>query len=243
MSSLNKVYKDKQVDIKVNKTFMVPVSALYIEKGFNLREIDQEHVLSIQEGYANGELIPPIIVEVQDDDSIKIIDGHHRYMAAKLAGIPRIECKNFTGDAADQVVMMIKSSQGRNLTPVERARGYERLVNQGFTPEEISNKVGRSRGDVDNHLMLLTAPKSAIKAVQSGAVGYSTVLQEMRKGTDVGKKVEKAQKVQKATGAKKAKIATFTKKDHNSVMEILCGMDQASFPDELKALIAKYTEA
>lgn len=44
MATLNQHYSSKKTNTTVRKTFMVPLNELYVEPGFNIRDIDQEHV-------------------------------------------------------------------------------------------------------------------------------------------------------------------------------------------------------
>ena len=134
-SSYDKGGKDS--GIKVNKTFLVDIDKIFIEQGFNVRDLDAEHIASIAASYESGQPIPAIVGRVTPS-GFKVIDGHHRFEAAKLAGVSRLECKDFHGTDADIVAMMVTSSQGRNLTSVERAKAYQRLKNFGL------DKIGRA---------------------------------------------------------------------------------------------------
>ncbi|MEN4520292.1 glycoside hydrolase family protein [Pantoea agglomerans] len=148
MSSLLSLYKAKEkngTETTVKKTFLVPLAELYVEPGYNVREIDQEHVAEFCDAFIAGEFVPPLAVQVTEQ-GIKIIDGHHRYYGAKMASevgheIPRLECKDFSGSEADRIAFMVTSSQGKALSPLERAAAYQRLLNQGWTPAEIAKKV------------------------------------------------------------------------------------------------------
>ena len=139
MTTLSQLYKQKDKNgtgAKVNKAYVVPVSELYVEPGFNVREIDQEHVGEFRDAFIAGEYILPLTVQVTEQ-GIKIIDGHHRYYgapAATEAGYPieRVECKDFVGSDADRIAFMVTSSQGKPLTSIERGKAYQRLVNQGW---------------------------------------------------------------------------------------------------------------
>lgn len=231
-----------ELGIKVNKTFLVPMEHIYIEPGFNVRDLDPEHVESIRQGYDAGQPIPPITVKTTPQ-GFKVIDGHHRYSAAELAGVTRLECKEFLGSDADVVALMITSSQGKNLSPIERGRAYQRLITMGLTTAEIADRVKRSRADVDNHLLLMSAGDTVLQAVATGAVGSSAVVKELRKsGADGLAAVEAAVQVakEKGTKVKPADLNPFTKADYNRVMEILCGMNAAGLPPELGDLITKY---
>lgn len=183
MSSLYQHYKkkgDNGTGIVVNRTFIVPISELYVEPGLNIRDVDLEHVNEFRDAFIAGEYVPPLAVQVTEQ-GVKIIDGHHRYygaLAATAAGteIARIECKDFVGSEADRIAFMITSSQGKALSPLERAAAYQRLVNQGRTPAEIAKMVKRSVADVDHHLQLLSCGDELIDMVKAGEVSASTAV-------------------------------------------------------------------
>ncbi|AUR84434.1 hypothetical protein NVP1055O_58 [Vibrio phage 1.055.O._10N.286.55.E9] len=214
--SISTEYKNnKDSGIKATKTFNVPRNLLFIEDGFNVREICPEHVIAIRQAYEAGEYMPPIVVKDMGDGRFKIIDGHHRYHAGEGV-IERYECKDYVGTEADQVAMMITSSQGRQLSQVERAMAYLRLFRHGYTYDEIAKKCKRSRGDVDNHMTLATADEKTIEHVRSGAISMNEVNQLIRKkGEKATEIIESAVTKAKESGAKKVAptdINRFTNK-------------------------------
>lgn len=212
MSSLLSLYKAKEkngTETTVKKTFLVPLAELYVEPGYNVREIDQEHVTEFRDAFIAGEFVPPLAVQVTEQ-GIKIIDGHHRYYGAKMASeagheIPRLECKDFSGSEADRIAFMVTSSQGKALSPLERAAAYQRLLNQGWTPAEIAKKVKRSSADVDQHLQLLECGDGLIAMVKAGEVAPTTAVALSR---EHGPKAEAVAQVQmeKAKAAGKTKL-------------------------------------
>lgn len=235
-TSVGQAYKSQgaDLDIKVNKTFMVPVEHLMIEDGFNVRDLDQDHIQSMAESYRDGRMMPALVIRTTRD-GFKVIDGHHRLSAAKIAGVHRLECKEFTGTEAEQIAYMVSSSQGRNLKPIERAHAYRRLTGLGMTKDEVAKAVCRSRSDVDNHLLMLEAGDDVIQAIKDGEVAATEVQREMRKsGADASGKIMAAVKDAKESG-KKAKLRNFTKKHQERAMEILSGMD--ALPAELQELV------
>lgn len=241
-TSLGQAYaKQKdELDIKVNKTFMVPVSKIVTEKGFNVRELDGEHVEAIKIAYEEGKMLPAIVVKTTSE-GFKVVDGHHRIEAAKLAGVSRLECKEFIGTEVDQISFMVTSSQGRNLKPVERAIAYQRLINHGLTKDEIAKSVGRSRADIDNHLVLLQAGDEVMEAVKNGEVSATVVVSEMRKnGSDANDTIMKAVKSARQSGTGKAKVNSFSRKDYTEAMEILVTVEPDYLPQRLKELVEKY---
>ena len=237
MSSLLSLYKAKEkngTETTVKKTFLVPLAEMYVEPGYNVREIDQEHVAEFRDAFIAGEFVPPLAVQVTEQ-GVKIIDGHHRYYGAKMASeagheIARLECKDFAGSEADRIAYMVTSSQGKALSPLERAAAYQRLLNQGWTPAEIAKKVKRSTADVDQHLQLLECGDGLIAMVKSGEVAPTTAVALSR---EHGPKAEAVAQVQmekaKAAGKTKltrsAAIPQFSAAKARRLAELLCGAE------------------
>lgn len=209
MSTLERLYKNKAEsgkNITTRKTFLVGVDELYIEPGYNVRDIDPTHVEEFRDAFIAGEHVPPLTVQVTDQ-GVKVIDGHHRWHGAKLAQEAgheiRLECKDFTGSEADRIAFMVTSSQGRALEPLERAAAYQRLKNQGWEPAEIAKKVKRSIADVDHHLALLTVGDGLIEMVKTGEVAATTAVAMVREHGAKAETVAKTQLAKAKAGGKK----------------------------------------
>ena len=210
MSTLSLVYKDKEknsTEITTRKTYLLGVDELYVEPGYNVREIDQTHAEEFRDAFIAGEHVPPLAVQVTEK-GIKVIDGHHRYFGAKMAQEAgyelRLECKDFVGSEADRIAFMVTSSQGRALQPLERAAAYQRLINQGWEPSEIAKKVKRSVTDVEQHLQLLTCGDGLIEMVKAGEVAATTAVALQREhGAKASSVAQEQMEKVKAAGKKK----------------------------------------
>lgn len=266
MSSLSILYKSKDENgsgTTVKKTFLVPLSELYVEPGFNVRDIDQAHVEEFRDAFIDGEYLPPLAVQVTEQ-GVKIIDGHHRFYGAKLATeagheIPRLECKDFVGSEADRIAFMVTSSQGKPLAPLERAAAYQRLSNQGWESAEIAKKVKRSVADIEHHLALLEVGDGLIEMVKSGEVAATTAVALSREHGVNASSVAAGQMV-KAKAAGKTKltrsdaIPLFSAVKARRFVELLCdagvmwhsGECYLSAPPdmlhEIEAILADYRE-
>lgn len=250
--SLNAIYaKDRPEGMKVNKTFLIPKGLVYIEEGFNIREIDQEHVASFETSYREGIAVPALVVE-PTDKGFKVIEGHHRKLAVdNVDEVTHVECKDNTGASeAQTLILMVASSQGKNLQPMERARAYERMLKLGMTEKDIQTKLNRSRKDVSNYLALLSAPPRIVEAIEDGRIGYAAAIEELNRNPEGGEqKIIDALYEAKETG-KKVTRATLkgdaepkkglTKAEINRVLELVSELPQAKLPEELCVLIDKY---
>ncbi|MEX0549000.1 ParB/RepB/Spo0J family partition protein [Raoultella terrigena] len=254
MTTLSQLYKQKDKNgtgTAVNKTYIVPVAELYVEPGFNVREIDQEHVGEFRDAFIAGEYIPPLAVQVTEQ-GIKIIDGHHRYygaLAATDAGHPilRIECKDFVGNDADRIAFMVTSSQGKPLTPIERGNAYQRLVNQGWEHTEIASKVKRSVSDVVMHIDLVACDEPLLNMVRSGEVAATTAVALSREhgpqaGSVASRQMDKAKASGKSKLTRNAALPQFSAAKARQFIQIVADQADIALPDEARTILDAYRE-
>lgn len=262
MTSLSVVHKNRdesETDIVPRKTYFAGLKEFYVEPGYNVRDIDQAHVEEFRDAFILGEEVPALVVQVTEQ-GLKIIDGHHRYYGALLATeagteVARLECKDAKGTEADRIALMVTSSQGRALLPLERAGAYQRLMNQGWTEAEIAKKVKRSVADIEHHLQLLGVGDTLIGMVRSGEVAATTAVSLSREhGTKAGAVAEEKMAEAKAAGKKKltkaAAIPQFNAGKARRLVELMAAFefsdDGYKAPDEVyleaMGILAEYRE-
>lgn len=114
----------------------------------------------------NG-LLQPILVREYGDGRYQIIAGERRFRASKLAElseIPAIILEKDDLKAAE--IALIENIQREDLNPIEEALAYKALADSyGFTQEELSSRVGKSRSAVANALRLLDLPDDVLEMV------------------------------------------------------------------------------
>lgn len=209
MATIGQLYKAGATEAKPRKVFFVPLAELYVEDGYNIRDVDQAHVEEFRDAYLAGEYVPPLTVEVTQN-GIKVIDGHHRFAGARMAaetGLElRLEVNDITGTSeADKIALMVTSSQGKPLEPLERAKAYARLKQQGWTNDEIAKKVKRSPSDVANMLALAECPDDIKAMVSAGQMSYVMAIEMTKEHGDAAPAVA-AEALEKAKAAGKDKV-------------------------------------
>jgi ParB family chromosome partitioning protein len=117
----------------------------------------------------------------------RIISGERRYRAAQEAGlyeVPAIEMEVSDEEALE--IALIENLQRKDLTPFEEAEGYRRLAeSHGYTHEEISDAVGKSRTVVTESLSLLQMPPRVRDTVQAlGITSKSLLLEVLKVGSE-----------------------------------------------------------
>ncbi|MGM0417593.1 MAG: ParB/RepB/Spo0J family partition protein [Thermodesulfobacteriota bacterium] len=114
-------------------------------------------------------VLQPVLVRnsPEDKDMYQIIAGERRVRAAKKAGIEEIPV--LIRDINDEQMLQIsivENIQRENLNPVEESKAYKKLMDDfGYTQEDLSQTVGKSRSAVANKLRLLTLPENITDAL------------------------------------------------------------------------------
>lgn len=111
-------------------------------------------------------VIQPIVVRAMGD-KYEIIAGERRYKASLLAGkqtIPAVITELNDKDSAE--VALIENVQRKDLTPIEEAISYKKILDMGYlTQEELATKLGKTQSTVANKLRLLNLDEEVQEAV------------------------------------------------------------------------------
>ncbi len=126
--------------------------------------------------------------------------------------IPYVKVEIFNGNSEDEIFTMIVTGTGqKQLNEVEQAEGVKRLVELGYTPEELSTKVGKSVPYMYNLVKIANFPKMVKDEIVLGAISASTVVhmaKEIKEDKDLIKHVKKAINVATKGGTTNKKATT-----------------------------------
>ena len=102
-------------------------------------------------------VIQPIIVR-QIGEKYEIIAGERRYKASTMAGLTKIPAIiTNLDDKESSKVALIENLQRKDLTPIEEARTYQKILElDALTQEELAKTMGKSQSAVSNKLRLLS---------------------------------------------------------------------------------------
>ena len=117
---------------------------------------------------ANG-VIQPLIVR-ESSSGYELVAGERRWRAARLSGLRTVPCivRNFD-DKQNAIVAIIENMQREDLDPIEEALGLKSMTEKyGFTQEQVSASLGRSRTYITNSIRLLKLPEEIQQYVSSG---------------------------------------------------------------------------
>ncbi len=167
---------------KVRTGKSVPVEHLRPGKYQPRHRMDAGAIDTLAQSIKERGILQPLLVRRVDGDpnSYEIIAGERRWRAAQLAKLHEVPViiKDFD-DKTTLEVAVIENIQRENLSPIEEADAYQRMINEfGRTQEEVAQLVGKSRPHVANTLRLLALSPKIREMVDGGelSAGHARTL-------------------------------------------------------------------
>lgn len=95
----------------------------------------------------------------------RVVIGHRRLAAAKIAGLDMVPCRVERMTAREErELMLVENTQRVDLTPLEEADGYQGLLDLGVKVKEMAERTGRSMRLVRGRLKIASIPRSVREA-------------------------------------------------------------------------------
>ncbi len=132
------------------------------------REQLKELIASIRE---NG-LLQPVVVRPAADGGWEVVAGERRFRAVQeleWTHIPVVVRE--VDDRTMLVLALIENLQREDLSPLDEAHAYRRLVDEfELTQAQVASRVGRDRSTVANTIRLLGLPRQVQQLLASGHI-------------------------------------------------------------------------
>lgn len=134
-------------------------------------KFNEEPINELASSIKEHGVIQPIVVRTVGD-RYEIIAGERRFKAATLAGlqtIPAIITDLNDKDSAE--VALIENVQRQDLTPIEEAISYKKILDMGYlTQDELAQKLGKNQSTIANKLRLLNLDEDVQEALLNGKI-------------------------------------------------------------------------
>lgn len=125
----------------------------------------------------HGVLTPLLARELSADEPFQIVAGERRWTAAVAVGLEWVPVvvRELSDEEALEL-MMVENLQREEIDPVEEARGVRLLIERaGLSPEEVGERICKSREWVELRQGLLGLPEEAQECARSRAVSLGVL--------------------------------------------------------------------
>ncbi len=134
-------------------------------------KFDDKSIEELAQSIRESGVVQPVLV-TPEEDHYKIIVGERRWRAAQKAGLRKIPVLIRNVPREKQLeISLIENIHREELNPLEIAQAYQRLMDeQGYTQQEVADKVGKDRTSVTNYVRLLKLPQEIQDHVNDGTI-------------------------------------------------------------------------
>ena len=145
---------------------MIPVDQIIPNRFQPRLEFDQEALNTLANSIKQHGIIQPLVLR-RVADKYEIIAGERRFKAAQMCGmmqVPAIITELDDNESAE--VAIIENTQRRELSAIEEAQSYKKLLDRKYlTQEQLAQRLGTSQSNIANKIRLLQLDKAVQDAL------------------------------------------------------------------------------
>lgn len=141
-------------------------------------------------------ILQPLILRPLGD-KYEIIAGERRYKAASLAGLTEVPAILVNlDDQTSAELAIIENIQRKDLTAIEEAKSYKKLLDLGnYTQEQLAIKMGKNQSTIANKLRLLNLLPETQEALMNNLISERHARSLLQLKDDTGKQREVLNKI------------------------------------------------
>jgi ParB family transcriptional regulator, chromosome partitioning protein len=175
----------------------IPIEQLRPGRFQPRRVFDDDALQTLAASIRDKGVLQPLLVRRDPDDAnlYEIIAGERRWRAAQMAQLHEVPVVvKELDDRSALEIALVENIQRQDLTPLEEADGFRRLMEEfSHTQEALAQAVGKSRSHVANMMRLLSLPEPVKRLVESGELtaGHARALLNAADPTGLAREIVK----------------------------------------------------
>ena len=153
-------------------TVTLKISEIEPNRSQPRHDFNEESLRELADSIAAHGVLQPLLVRPLPEGGYQLVAGERRWRASRMAGLFEVPVIiRELSDSETMQISMIENLQRENLNPVEEALGYKTLIDEyGFTQDELSKTVGKSRPVITNALRLLKLSQEILDMLRNGEI-------------------------------------------------------------------------
>ncbi len=205
----------------------LPIEKIQANKQNPRSVFSEDELVDLANSIKEKGIVQPIIVrELDNAESYEVIAGERRWRAAQIAQLDNVPAiiKNLS-DVDALEIAIIENVQRSNLSPIDEATGYQRLIDiYNYTQEDLAQVIGKSRSYIANILRLNNLPAKVKDYLSSGqlTIGHARALISAENAENLADfivlkalSVRQTEELVKNSGSAQKKTKNPSRKDKN----------------------------
>ncbi|WP_038247145.1 ParB/RepB/Spo0J family partition protein [Ghiorsea bivora] len=158
---LNALLGDKPTPEVLAQATLISISKIKPNKYQPRSNFDKDELQALANSIKRDGVLMPILIRPQGD-GYELIAGERRWRASQMAKLHEIPAVvREVDDLQALELAIVENEQRDDLTAVESARAYRRLMEEfNYTQQQVAESIGVSRVQVSNLIRLLQLPEA-----------------------------------------------------------------------------------
>lgn len=167
----NSAEADLVKKIDKDNVLQVPLDKLKPNTQQPRRDFDEPALHELASSIREHGILQPLVVR-RDGDNYEIIAGERRWRAAQMINLKTVPVMLRQADDDEKLALaLVENIQRKSLTPLERARGYQQLLQiHGMSHDELAKHLSIARPNITNYLRFLRLPKIIQDALENNKI-------------------------------------------------------------------------
>ncbi len=170
----------------------LPIGQLFPSPLQPRRKFDDSQLEELATSIRDKGVLQPLLVRMVGT-GYEIIAGERRWRAAQRAQVHQVPALIKDLDDTEVLeVALVENLQRADLTPLEEAEGYQRLLDEfGHTQEILADLLGKSRTHITNMIRLLALPDPIKAMLDDGqlSIGHARALLGVKDAVALARKI------------------------------------------------------
>lgn len=132
---------------------------------------DEQALNELAKSIRQHGIIQPLVLR-KIGDKYEIIAGERRYKASYIAGLSKVPAVIINLDDNESAeVAIVENIQRKNLSPIEEAKSYKKLLDRGYlTQDQLATRMGKTQATISNKLRLLNLSEEVQDALLNNRI-------------------------------------------------------------------------
>lgn len=168
----NPDFLDEKDSTSIDKVMYININDIKPNDNQPRKHFNEDKIQELASSIIEHGIIQPLVLRKIDNERYEIVAGERRWRAARAAGLEKVPSiiRDFT-DEENMVIAIIENMQREDLNSIEEAEGLRQMIETyGFTQEEVSRSVSKSRPYITNALRLLKLPHNIQEKLANGQI-------------------------------------------------------------------------
>jgi ParB family chromosome partitioning protein len=156
------------------EVMIVPLSRIERSEYQPRKKFEPKALQDLKQSIKEKGVIQPILLR-KSGAGFQLIAGERRVRAAIELGLKEIPALVKEIDRGEDIleISLIENIQREDLNPLEKARGYRRLVDEfGLSQEQVAAKVSKDRATVANTMRILELEEEIKSMIEDGKINF-----------------------------------------------------------------------